>query len=60
MMRHVMVGAVGLCCIVRLNMGKMVANHAVAFKVFAVTHQTRSMLESMQCDGVHSFKTGYQ
>ena len=55
-----MVGYHGLGRKVRLNMYQMLANHAIAFKVVAVTCQTATILRSMQSNGVHSMKTGNQ
>jgi hypothetical protein len=38
----------------------MLANHALEFKVLAVTRQTVTILKSIQSNGVHSMKTGNQ
>ena len=44
--------------VLHLYMYQMLANHAIEFKVVAVTRQTARILKSMQSNGVlHSMKT---
>jgi hypothetical protein len=57
---NVMVGSDGLGRIVHLDMYQMLANHAIAFKVDAVTHQKARILKSKQRTGIHTMKTGNQ
>ena len=55
-----MVGYHGHGRVGSLYMYQMLANHAIAFKVVAVTRQTAIILKSIQSNGVHSMKTGNQ
>jgi hypothetical protein len=46
--------------IVHLYMYQMLANHAVAFNVGTVTHQTDTIFKIKPSNGIHSMETGNQ